>query len=213
MASLFLSIHSKTPELRKIKRVVDALRQGAVILYPTDTGYTLGCQLSNKNAINKIRQIRKISTKKSLTFLCGSLSNIAEYAKVSNSAYRVINALIPGPFTFILPATKNVPKFASNPIRKTSGIRVPDNRLSRALFMELGEPLISITAKHGDDEYINDPEDLVHAFRNTVDLAVTTDQYNFTGESTVLNMTTDEFSLYRHGAGITKALEFVDIDE
>jgi tRNA threonylcarbamoyl adenosine modification protein (Sua5/YciO/YrdC/YwlC family) len=97
MASLVLSIHSKNPELRKIEKVVEALHDGAVILYPTDTGFTLGCELSNKEAINRIRTIRKIPDSKAMTFLCNSLSNIAEFAKVSNTAYKTIKALIPVP--------------------------------------------------------------------------------------------------------------------
>lgn len=138
MASEILTIHSKTPEIRKIKMVADTLRNGGVILYPTDTGFTLGCELANKSAIAKLRAIRKLPMSKSLTFLCDSLSNIAEFAKVSNKAYKTIKSLIPGPYTFVLPASKNVPKFAQNPKRKTAGIRVPQNDLSQLLLMNLG---------------------------------------------------------------------------
>ena len=105
MATAILNLHPQTPELRKIDKVVDALRQGAVILYPTDTGFTLGCALSNKEAIQRIRLIRRLPDSKSMTFLCSSLSNVAEFAKVSNIAYRTIKSLIPGPYTFILPAS------------------------------------------------------------------------------------------------------------
>lgn len=213
MPSEILSIHSQTPEIRKIKLVADAIKDGAVILYPTDTGFTLGCQLSNKTAITKLRAIRKLPMSKALTFLCNSLSNISEFAKVSNKAYKTIRGLIPGPFTFVLPATKQVPKYAQNPKRKTSGIRVPDNDLSQLLLMEVGSPIISISARIEGEDYFKHPEDIVRYFAPQVDLAVQSDAYNFIGESTVVDMTTDDFSILRHGAGISKVLEFVNYDE
>lgn len=214
MASLVLTLHSKTPEIRKIKKITEAMHEGAVLLYPTDTGYTLGCELSNKNAIEKIRAIRKISESKSMTFLTDSLSNLSLFAKVTNSAYRVINALIPGPYTFILPASKLVPKFAQNPKRKTAGIRVPDNRLCRALLMELGSPIISISAKIEGNEHESDPEEVLASFMSVVDIAVRSDEYNFSGESTIIDMTTDDkFSIIRAGAGYEKVEEFMTINE
>ncbi len=213
MASLVLTLHNNTPETRKIKKVVDALRDGAVILYPTDTGYTLGCELSNKGAIEKIRFIRKISESKSLTFLTDTLSNLSQFAKVSNASYRVINALIPGPYTFILPASKMVPKLAQNPKRKTAGIRIPDNRLCRALLAELEAPIISISAKIEGKEHIVDPEEILDSFISVVDVAVRSSEYNFTGESTVIDMTTDDFSVIRAGAGFDKVQEFLTFEE
>jgi len=213
MAQKILSIHSETPEIRKIKMVADALRDGCVILYPTDTGFSLGCELSNKMAISKLRAIRKLPENKSLTFLCDSLSNIAEFAKVTNKAYKTIKALIPGPYTFILPASKHVPKFAQNPKRKTSGIRVPENDLSQLLLKNIGQPIISISARLEGEDYFEDQNELVDFFAPKVDLAVRLDKYNFVGESTVIDMTTDEFTIKRHGAGIGKVLEFVDFEE
>jgi tRNA threonylcarbamoyl adenosine modification protein (Sua5/YciO/YrdC/YwlC family) len=208
-----LTIHSETPEIRKIRNVVDALKSGAVILYPTDTGFTLGCELSNKNAIERIRQIRRLPPNKEMTFLCYSLANIAEFASVSNVAYRMIKRLIPGPYTLILPASRLVPKFAVDMKRKTSGIRVPDNILSQLLLQEMEQPLISISARsHDDDEYA-DPDDLFDKFAPMVDVAVNSDTYYFQGESTVIDMTTDNFKIIRPGAGITKALEFIDMPE
>jgi tRNA threonylcarbamoyl adenosine modification protein (Sua5/YciO/YrdC/YwlC family) len=212
MATEVLTIHSMTPEIRKIKMVADALRNGAVILYPTDTGFTLGCELANKAAIAKLRSIRKLPMTKSLTFLCDSLSNISEFAKVTNKAYKTIRSLIPGPFTFILPASKNVPKFAQNPKRKTAGIRVPQNQLSQLLLLNLGQPIISISARVEDEIQILDPEELVSFFAPKVDLAVRSDKYQFLGESSVIDMTTDDFTIKRHGAGIAKVLQFVDLE-
>ncbi len=213
MARQILTIHSETPEIRKIKMVADALKEGSVILYPTDTGFSLGCELSNKTAIAKLRAVRRLPESKSLTFLCDSLSNIAEFAKVSNNAYKTIKGLIPGPYTFILPASKHVPKFAQNPKRKTSGIRVPEHDLSQLLLKHLGQPIISISARMEEEDYIQDPEELFDFFAPKVDFAVQSDKYNFVGESTVIDMTTDEFTIKRHGAGIGKVLEFVDFEE
>lgn len=210
MASLVLSIHSKTPELRKIEKVVEALHDGAVILYPTDTGFTLGCELSNKEAINRIRAIRKIPDSKALTFLCNSLSNIAEFAKVSNTAYKTIKALIPGPYTFILPASKLVPKFAQDPKRNTAGIRVPENILSQLLLKENGAPIISISAKNDEVGPNSTPDDIVEIFSKHVDVAVRSDTYTFVGESSVINMTTDEFQIFRQGAGYEKLVNFLE---
>ncbi len=208
MPALELNIHWKTPEMRKIHKVIDALRDGAVILYPTDTGFTLGCELSNKDAIQRVRSIRRLPDKQSLTFLTGSLSNLSEFAQVSNPAYRLIRGLIPGPYTFILPASKLVPRFAQNPKRKTAGIRVPEHTLAQLLLKELGQPIISISAK-SEDDYYETPEDLLEAYRKIVDVSVNSDEYHFLGPSTVIDMTTDNFEFIREGAGIERAREFL----
>lgn len=211
MASEILSIHSKTPELRKIAKVGDALKSGAVILYPTDTGFTLGCNLSNKEGVERIRMIRKISTNKRMTFLCRSLSNISEFAKVTNLSYKTLKRLIPGPYTFILPASKLVPKYAVDAKRKTSGIRVPNNVLSQLLLKEIENPIISISAKLEDNLSYPNPEQALEMYKHHVDIAVSSDTYNFVGPSTVIDMTTDDFNVIRHGAGIAKVLEYVDV--
>lgn len=213
MASEILNLHPETPELRKIDKVVEALLNGAVALYPTDTGFSLGCSLGNKEGISRIRRIRNLPDTTFLTFLCASLSNISEFASVNNKAYRTIKALIPGPFTFILPASKNVPRYAQNPKRKTAGIRVPDHVLSQLLLMKLGSPIIAISAKISDEDIVHDPEDIIKEFAPQVDIAVRSEKYFFTGESTILDMTSDNYNVMRHGAGITKVLEFVDFDE
>lgn len=200
MASQTVELHPLTPESYKITKIVDVLRSGAVMLYPTDTGFALGCCLSQKNAITRIRQIRKLPEHKHLTFLCDSLSNIAEYAKVSNHAYRVIKRLIPGPFTFILPATKSVPNYAVDPKRKTTGIRVPASRIALAMLKELGTPLISITARA--DDAVEEPQELIEKFASVVDVVIASEEYHFEGESTVIDMTDDAFSLIRHGARV-----------
>ncbi|MCG8491308.1 MAG: threonylcarbamoyl-AMP synthase [Sneathiellales bacterium] len=204
MASEIIKIHPETPEMRYISKVADALKNGAVILYPTDTGYALGCQLSDKNAIARIRRLRNISEKKSLTFICEDLSNISEFAKIDNQAYRTIKSLIPGPYTFILPASRLVPKFAQNPKRSTAGIRVPDNTISKLLLKELGQPLISITAKSNEDEsseIYETADEIIQNFEKLVDYVIICDRYDFTGESTVIDMTSSEYEIIREGAG------------
>lgn len=200
MASQTVELHPLTPESYKVAKIVEVLRSGAVMLYPTDTGFALGCCLSQKNAITRIRQIRKLPEHKHLTFLCDSLSNIAEYAKVSNHAYRVIKRLIPGPFTFILPATKSVPNYAVDPKRKTTGIRVPASRIALAMLKELGSPLISITARA--DDAVEEPQELIEKFASLVDVVIASEEYHFEGESTVIDMTDDAFSLIRRGARV-----------
>jgi tRNA threonylcarbamoyl adenosine modification protein (Sua5/YciO/YrdC/YwlC family) len=138
---------------------------------------------------------------------------VAEFARVSNLAYKTIKRLIPGPYTFILPATKEVPRFAQDPKRKTAGIRVPENILSQSLLKSLGSPIISISAKVENGVVYRDPDELVEAFAPMVDIAVRSDAYNFTGESTVIDMTTDDFFITRHGAGIAKVLDLVEMEE
>jgi tRNA threonylcarbamoyl adenosine modification protein (Sua5/YciO/YrdC/YwlC family) len=207
MASLVMEIHSVTPQPAKIQKVADALTTGAVLLYPTDTGFALGCCLSHKQAIERLRQIRRLPSTKNLTFLCDSLKHIAEFALVNNHAYKTLKRLIPGPYTFILPATKAVPHFALDPKRKTSGIRVPAHPVAQALLQANGNPIISITAKHPDKDHNDDNEYLLELLEPLVDVVVTSEEYHFQGESTVINMTTDNFSILRRGAGYKTVLQ------
>lgn len=213
MKPLIFTIHYETPEHRKIQKVIDALNSGGVILYPTDTGFSLGCRLSDKNAIEKLRRIRGLTKNHALTFLCEDLTDIAKFAKVSDEAYRTIKHLIPGPYTFVLPASKLVPKFSQNPKRKTTGIRVPDDRLSRALLAELGEPIISATAKLPDREEFFDTEDYIDSFQKLTDVCVRSNEYHFTGESTVIDMTKDVFEVIRPGAGYDAVTDFMDLSD
>ncbi len=212
MTATLYNIHSKTPELRKIHKVVECLSGGGVILYPTDTGFTLACELSNKIAMNRIRSIRRLSEKKSLTFLAANLSNLSEFARVSNHAYRMIKGLIPGPYTFILPASKMVPKYAQNPKRKTTGIRVPDHNLSHLLLEELGSPIISISAKLPNGEMFGSPDRILDHYKHFVDVAVSSDDYHFAGPSTIIDMTGNEFTILRQGAGMEEAVEYLDLE-
>jgi tRNA threonylcarbamoyl adenosine modification protein (Sua5/YciO/YrdC/YwlC family) len=140
------SLHPKTPQQRTVDDICRQLHRGAVMLYPTDTVPAIGCDLTDKRAIDRVRQIKRLSNDKPLTFLCSSLSNIADYAIVSDGAYRLMKRLIPGPYTFLLPATKLVPRLVMDPKRKTTGIRVPDNAICQTLIETLGNPIISTSA-------------------------------------------------------------------
>ncbi|MEN8214478.1 MAG: L-threonylcarbamoyladenylate synthase, partial [Pseudomonadota bacterium] len=143
--ALFLQIHPENPQSRLINQAVEIIHAGGVIIYPTDSGYALGCHTGDKKALDRIRRIRQLDDKHNFTLLCRDLSEIALYAKVSNSQYRLIKSLTPGPYTFIHKATKQVPRRLQNPKRKTIGIRVPDNRIALALLERLNEPLMSST--------------------------------------------------------------------
>jgi tRNA threonylcarbamoyl adenosine modification protein (Sua5/YciO/YrdC/YwlC family) len=203
MANEILNIHSETPEMRKVKMAADALKDGAVILYPTDSGFSLGCDLSNKEAIDKIRLIRRLDKDHQLTFLCRDLANISEFAQVNNVAYRTIKSLIPGPYTFILPASKKVPHFAYNPKRSTAGIRVPNNQLVQLLLKDVGNPILAISAKL-EDNLAPTPDEIIDFFGKQVDLTVTSDNYKFEGDSSVIDMTQTDFEIIRRGAGAEK---------
>ena len=157
-------LHPDNPQPRTITQIIDALRDGAIMLYPTDTVYAIGCDLMSKSAVERVRKLKQMSNDKPLTFLCSSLSNIAEYAIVSNANYRTMKSLVPGPFTFILPATKLVPKLVLNPKRKTTGIRVPDHKVSQTIIEALGNPIISTSANLTEDDI--DEEDFSDQAKN-----------------------------------------------
>lgn len=215
MQTLIVPIHPTTPEQRLVDTVVSELRKGALMLYPTDTGMALGCTLANKHSIERIRRIRNLPEWKSMTFLCHSLANISEYAKVSNQAFRMIKKLIPGPYTFILPATREVPNFACDPKRKTVGIRVPNATIANAILETLGEPLISITAKDEHDNEFQTAEEAMEALGSQVDVIVTIQKFSwmdalqFEDASTVIDMTSDSIEILRHGAGIELVEEII----
>lgn len=152
MTSFYLEIHPVNPQTRLIRKAADIVRDGGVIVIPTDSSYALVCRLDDKAAVDRIRQIRQIDERHLLTLLCRDLSEVGSYARVDNSAYRLLKTATPGAFTFILQATKEVPRRLSHPSRKTIGLRVPDNRIDQALLKELGEPLICTTVILPSDE-------------------------------------------------------------
>lgn len=168
-----LVIHPQNPEARLIRQAAQCLLDGGVIVYPTDSTYALGCHMGDKTALERIRKIRQLTDKHNLTLMCADLSAIATYAKVSNSAYRLLKAYTPGPYTFILDATAEVPRRLMHPKRKTIGLRVPANAVSRALLEAVGEPLMSTSLiMPGDDQPLSDIYDIEDRLGKHVDLII-----------------------------------------
>jgi len=143
--SQYFQLHPVNPQARLGKQAVDMLRDGAVVVYPTDSAYALGCQIGDKKALDRMRRIRRVDDKHNFTLVCRDLSEIATYARINNTVYRLLNAYTPGPYTFILQATREVPRRLLHPKRRTIGIRVPDNQIVLALLESLGEPILSTT--------------------------------------------------------------------
>jgi tRNA threonylcarbamoyl adenosine modification protein (Sua5/YciO/YrdC/YwlC family) len=197
---MLLSIHPDHPEPRKIRRAVDALSAGGVIAYPTDTVYGLGCDLTNKHAIERLYAIKGMERTHPLAFVCPDLSNIARYALVDNQVYRVLKRFLPGPYTFILPATREVPKLVQMK-RKNVGIRVPNCEATRALARELGRPIISTTAARPGSEPMVDPHEIDDEFHG---LALVLDAGGGgLVPTTVIDLTTSPPEVVREGAGST----------
>jgi tRNA threonylcarbamoyl adenosine modification protein (Sua5/YciO/YrdC/YwlC family) len=195
---MLLAINPDHPEPRKVRRAVDALEDGAVIAYPTDTVYGLGCDLTNKRAIDRLYAIKEMPSSHPLAFVCPDLSDIARYAIVDNQVYRVLRRFLPGPYTFILQATREVPKLVQMR-RKTVGIRVPASETVRALARELGRPIISSTAARPGEEPLIDPREIDDAFRG---LALVLDAgAGGRVPTTVIDLTTSPPAIVREGAG------------
>ncbi len=171
--SQFFQIHEENPQARLIRQAVDIIRDGGVVVYPTDSAYALGCQMGDKNALERIRRIRKLDDKHNFTVVCRDLSEIANYSRVDNTAYRLLKHLTPGPYTFILKATSEVPRRMVHPKRKTVGLRVPDNPIALALLDDLNAPLMSVTLIMPGDEYpLTDPYDIRQELEHHVDLVI-----------------------------------------
>lgn len=168
---MLIPINPKNPQKRLIQKVVDVLKGGGVIGYPTDTIYGVGCDLFHPEAIRKIHQIKKIEGKKPLSFICSDLKDISRYAFVSNYAYKLMKRLLPGAYTFILRATKLVPKIAMTK-QKTVGIRIPDNKICLAMVKELGHPIISTSVYKPDESLYNDPTEIEERFGKQLDLVI-----------------------------------------
>jgi tRNA threonylcarbamoyl adenosine modification protein (Sua5/YciO/YrdC/YwlC family) len=205
MATLY-SIHPETPQAQRIEKITKALKRGAVMLYPTDTVYAIGCDLNVKSAVERVRKLKQLSNDKPLTFLCSSLSNISEYAWVTDQTYRIMRRLIPGPYTFLLPATKLVPKLVMNPKRKTTGVRVPDHPVCLSLLESLGNPVVSISAHIPDEEgelftLGLEKQRLFDALDPLVDLIVDDGSEPGVEVSTILDLTAEEPVVVRRGLG------------
>jgi tRNA threonylcarbamoyl adenosine modification protein (Sua5/YciO/YrdC/YwlC family) len=196
-APMQLAINARNPEPRKIARAVEALRQGGVIAYPTDTVYGLGCDITNKHAVERIYRMKRMADTQLLSFVCPDLSNIAHYGVVQDFAYRIMRRLVPGPYTFILQATREVPKVLRMK-RKTVGIRVPDHPVALALARELGSPVASTSASL-EGEILIDPADIEDRFPE-LDLVLDAEGVGLT-PSTVLDLSGDAAVVVREGAG------------
>ena len=169
----FLQIHPTNPQPRLIDQAVEQVRAGGVLVYPTDSSYALGCQLENKAPAERIRQLRQTDRHHHFTLVCRDLAEIAVYAKVDNQVYRLLKAATPGPFTFILPATHEVPRRLQHPRRKTIGIRVPDHAITHALLTALDQPLMSCTLLLPGDEWpLHDPEEIRDRVGAAVDVII-----------------------------------------
>ncbi|MGK2915652.1 MAG: L-threonylcarbamoyladenylate synthase [Porticoccaceae bacterium] len=202
MAAIFY-IHPDNPQQRLIRQVVDLIRAGGVVIYPTDSAYALGCQLGDKAALERIRQIRDLDKNHNFTLVCRDLSELATYAKVNNQVFRQLKANTPGPYTFILEATSEVPRRLMHPKRKTIGLRVPASRIAQALLDSLGEPLMSITlVMPGADYPLTDPEDIRRILDNRVDVIVD-GGYCGVEPTTVIDFTGDLAVVARRGRGDT----------
>ena len=201
---MILSVNSEHPEPRKIRRAVDALEAGEVIAYPTDTVYGLGCDLTNKKAVDKLYAIKRMEKSHQLAFICPDLGDIARYAVVENAHYRILRHFLPGPYCFILTATREVPKLIQSK-RKTVGIRIPNSEVIRAITRELGRPVISTTAQRaGEDPHV-DQREIDDAFPG---LALVLDGGGGgMVPTTVVDLTTVPPVVVREGAGSTEEFE------
>ena len=198
----FFAIHPENPQERLVKQAAEIVRQGGVIVYPTDSCYALGCQMGNKEAMERILAIRQIDLRHHLTLMCADLSELGTYAKVDNSQFRQLKAATPGAYTFILPATKEVPNRTLHPKRKTIGLRVPDNQIALALLAELGEPMLSCTLMLPEEtEPQTDPYEIRNLLEHAVDLIID-GGWCGTEPTSVIDMTNGT-ELIRQGAGDT----------
>lgn len=202
--AILLNINSSNPQEKFIKQVVECLRDGGVVIYPTDTVYGIGCDIHNARAVERICKIKGIKPNKSnFSFVCNDLSHISEYTKnVSTPVFKVMKKVLPGPYTIILEASNKVPKLLYNS-KKTVGIRVPANNICKLLVSELGNPILSTSVKEEDDdilEYITDPEEIYDKYKHLVDIVIDGGNSGMEG-STVLDATSGDIEVVREGLG------------
>ncbi|WP_194973064.1 L-threonylcarbamoyladenylate synthase [Aquiflexum lacus] len=203
MSAELIKLYPENPDPRKIQKIVEVLRDGGVIIYPTDTIYGMGCDIHNQRAVERIAQIKGIKPKKhNFSFICYDLSNISEYTRaLSTPVFKVMKKTLPGPYTFILEANNNVPKIL-NSNKKTVGIRVPDHSIPRLLVKELGSPILTTSIRDEDEviEYSTDPELIYEKYRDLVDIVID-GGYGQNVASTILDCTGGEIEIIREGLG------------
>ena len=199
---MLISIHPTNPQPRQLAIIKDCLESGGIIAYPTDTIYGLGCDIFHPEAVAKICAIKKVNPEKAqLSFICADLSNLSNYAKsINNSLFRILKSTLPGPFTFVLPASKEVPKILQNK-KKTIGLRIPDNKIALAIIETLGHPILSASFPGENIEDYTDPEIIQEHWGKQIDIVVDGGIGGII-PSTVVDCTTDEYVILRQGAGV-----------
>ena len=203
----YFDIHPANPQRRAIVQVADIVRAGGVIAYPTDSCYALGCQFGNKDGMARMRSIRHLDDRHHLTLVCQDFAQLGQYVSVPNSVFRAIKAVTPGSYTFILPATKEVPRRLQHPGKKTVGVRIPRHVVTQALLAELGEPLVSTTLLlPGQDEPLTDGWEIAEQLDNTVDALIDSGDCG-TEPTTVIDFSRQEPEIVRRGAGDTSGFE------
>jgi len=205
--SQFFQIHPDNPQARLIKQAAEIIRGGGLAIIPTDCAYALACQLEDKKALERVKQIRQLNDKHNFTLMCGDLAEISTYAKVDNTAYRLLKNHTPGAFTFILDGTREVPRRLMHPKRRQIGIRIPDNNIVRELLSELGEPIMTTSLiMPGDDMPLSDPYEIRQLLEHAVDLVIDGGYCGFEA-TTVVDMTGDDYKVTRQGVGQMEELD------
>jgi tRNA threonylcarbamoyl adenosine modification protein (Sua5/YciO/YrdC/YwlC family) len=199
--SQFFQIHPQSPQPRLIKQAADIIRAGGVVVYPTDSSYAVGCRMGEKSAIERVRRLRQLDDRHNFTLLCSDLSQLGLFAKVDTAAFRLLKAQTPGPYTFILNATREVPRLLLHPKRRTIGLRVPAHPIAQALLQALGEPLMSVSLiLPGESEPLSDPYDMRERLEHHVDLIIDGGQGGGVA-STVVDLTEADPQVVRVGCG------------
>jgi len=199
--SQFFQIHPENPQARLIKQAVEIILNGGVVVYPTDSSYAIGCQIGDKNAVERVRRLRQLDDKHNFALICSDLSQLGIFAKIDTGTFRIFKAHLPGPYTFILNATREVPRLLLHPKKRTIGLRVPSHPIALALLAELGEPLMSVTLiMPGDTDPMSDPYEIRQLLEHQVDLII---DGGFGGikASTVINLADGEPEVIRVGCG------------
>jgi len=200
-----IEIHPDNPQPRRVAEIVETIREGGLIAYPTDSSYAFGCHIGDKRAMDRIRRIRRTDKNHNFTLVCSDLSEISTYARVDNWAYRMLKSMTPGPYTFILPATREVPKRLQHPKRRTIGLRVPDHALVRAVLQELGEPIMSSTLLlPGDELPLTDPHEIEDRIGHEIDLIIDAGPTGIEPTS-VIDLSEDRVEVLRVGRGDVSA--------
>jgi len=203
----YFQIHPLSPQERLVRRAVEVVRNGGLIVYPSDSSYALGCQIDNKDALERIRLIRQLGQEHRFALVCRDLSQISSFTRFGNEAFRLIKMLTPGPYTFILKATKEVPRRLQHPKFKTVGIRIPNSPIAQALVKELGEPLFSSTLiMPGDDEAMSDPYEIRERLEKLVDLIIDADVVPYE-PTTIIGFTEDTPEIIRQGKAVVTFLQ------